>query len=95
MIAFRSAMRSHVGHIRELNEDSAAALPERGLWVWPTAWAGTSGATMPASWSTSSLERLPPTEGAVDLLRAVQATLARCNHELHATAARTAFPAAP
>ena len=33
MIAFRSAVRSHVGHVRELNEDSAVALPERGLWV--------------------------------------------------------------
>ena len=33
MTHYRTAVRSHVGRVRQLNEDSALALPERGLWA--------------------------------------------------------------
>ena len=88
MTAFRSAVRSHVGHVRELNEDSAAELPARGLWVVADGMGGHERGDQASQLVTSSLKRLPPTESAVDLLRAVQATLARCNHELYVSAGR-------
>ncbi|MFL5335911.1 MAG: PP2C family protein-serine/threonine phosphatase [Geminicoccaceae bacterium] len=88
MIAFRSALRSHVGHVRELNEDSAAALPERGLWVVADGMGGHERGDHASRLVTSSLARMPPTDGAVDLLRLVQATLASCNRELHEEAAK-------
>ena len=35
MSGYRTAMRTHAGHVRTLNEDSAMMLPERGLWAEP------------------------------------------------------------
>jgi serine/threonine protein phosphatase PrpC len=86
--AYRTALRTHVGLVRARNEDSAAALPERGLWVVADGMGGHARGDRASSLVTSRLASLPPTDGAQDLLRAVQSALAACNRELHASAAR-------
>jgi serine/threonine protein phosphatase PrpC len=86
--AYRTALRTHVGLVRARNEDSAAALPERGLWVVADGMGGHARGDRASSLVTSRLAGLPPTDGAQDLLRAVQSALAACNRELHAPAAR-------
>jgi serine/threonine protein phosphatase PrpC len=84
---YRTALRTHVGHVRKLNEDSAVALPERGLWAVADGMGGHERGDHASQCVKARLEGLPPTTGGQELLRAVQASLASCHHDLVVEAA--------
>ncbi len=88
MSHYRTAVRSDVGCVRELNEDRALALPERGLWAVADGMGGHAHGDRASELVTSRLACLPPTANGHALLVAVQSTLAACNRELAESAAQ-------
>lgn len=84
MSGYRTAMRTHAGHVRTLNEDRAMMLPERGLWAVADGMGGHHRGDHASSLVTSRLASLARTAGGRDLFRAVAASLGRCHHELKA-----------
>jgi serine/threonine protein phosphatase PrpC len=86
MSGYRTAMRTHAGHVRRLNEDSAMTLPERGLWAVADGMGGHQRGDLASSLVTSRLAGIEPTADGRDLLRAVLASLDGCHRELQAAA---------
>jgi serine/threonine protein phosphatase PrpC len=84
MSGYRTAMRTHAGHVRTLNEDSAMMLPERGLWAVADGMGGHHRGDHASSLVTSRLASLARTASGRDLFCAVAASLGGCHHELKA-----------
>jgi serine/threonine protein phosphatase PrpC len=86
MSGYRTAMRTHVGHVRRLNEDSAMTLPERGLWAVADGMGGHQRGDLASSLVTARLAGIAPAANGRDLLRAVLGSLDGCHRELRAAA---------
>ena len=85
-LAFRSAAVSHVGCVRELNEDSVLVRPEVGLWVVADGMGGYGGGDIASRAVVTTLGQLPPPISAPAFLRDFEARIADVNMELRALA---------
>jgi serine/threonine protein phosphatase PrpC len=86
-IAFRSAGLSHVGLVRDHNEDAWLARPEIGLWAVADGLGGHARGEAASAAIVAALARLPAPPDAPAHLRAVEAALAAAHAEIQALAA--------
>jgi serine/threonine protein phosphatase PrpC len=78
----QSTVRSHVGHVRELNEDSCLARPDLGIWAVADGMGGHERGECASALIVGELGRVRRPGDARELLRAVDQTLASCNNTL-------------
>jgi serine/threonine protein phosphatase PrpC len=78
----QSAVRTHVGHVRELNEDSCLARPDLGIWAVADGMGGHDRGERASALIVGELGRVRRPGDARELLRAVDETLASCNRTL-------------
>ena len=78
----QSVVRSHVGHVRELNEDACLARPDLGIWAVADGMGGHECGDYASALIVGELGRVRRPGSARELLQAVDETLARCNREL-------------
>jgi serine/threonine protein phosphatase PrpC len=79
---FRTAGASHVGKVRELNEDSVLARPEIGVWVVADGMGGHGGGDVASRSVVTALESLRPQRSGAALLGEFETRIARVNDEL-------------
>lgn len=82
----RSAVRSHVGLVRTLNEDACLARPDLGIWAVADGMGGHDCGDYASNLIVGELGRVRRPGSARELLQAVDETLARCNKMLIARA---------
>jgi serine/threonine protein phosphatase PrpC len=78
----QSAARSHVGHVRELNEDACLARPDLGIWAVADGMGGHDSGDYASALIVRELGRVRRPTSARELLHDVDQTLARCNRAL-------------
>jgi serine/threonine protein phosphatase PrpC len=78
----QSAVRSHVGHVRALNEDACLVRPDLGIWAVADGMGGHERGDYASSLIIGELGRVRRPTSARELLQAVDETLARCNQTL-------------
>ena len=78
----QSAVCTHVGHVRELNEDSCLARPDLGIWAVADGMGGHDRGDRASALIVGELGRVRRPRDARELLRAVDQTLANCNRML-------------
>ena len=78
----QSAVRSHVGHVRELNEDACLARPDLGIWAVADGMGGHDCGDYASALIVGALGRVRRPGSARELLQAVDRTLAQCNRAL-------------
>lgn len=78
----QSAVRSHVGHVRALNEDACLARPDLGIWAVADGMGGHERGDYASGLIIGELGRVRRPASARELLQAVDETLARCNQTL-------------
>ena len=83
---FTTAARSHVGKIRQLNEDSYLAKTACGLWCVADGMGGHEAGDYASRLITSQLDALPPPASAPLYFRQVRQTLHDCHDHLIARA---------
>jgi protein phosphatase len=83
-----SAARTHVGHVRKLNEDAYLELPERGLWVIADGMGGHSAGDMASAMVVDSLRGIDNPGSLEELAEGVRRTLQNVNRRLTKEAAR-------
>lgn len=88
-LAFRSVGLSHVGLVREHNEDAWLARPEIGLWAVADGLGGHARGEVASAAIVTALERLPAPVDAPGHLRAVEAALTAAHAEIQAVGAGT------
>jgi serine/threonine protein phosphatase PrpC len=85
-LAFRSATASHVGCVREHNEDSVLARPEIGLWAVADGMGGYGGGDLASRAVVTALSQLPSPISAPAFLRDFEGRIANVNQELRSLA---------
>ncbi|MGD9511662.1 MAG: PP2C family serine/threonine-protein phosphatase [Geminicoccaceae bacterium] len=83
-LTFRSTGLSHVGHVREHNEDAWLARSEIGLWAVADGLGGHARGEVASAAIVAALSRLPAPVDAPGHLRAVEAALAAAHAEIQA-----------
>jgi serine/threonine protein phosphatase PrpC len=78
----QSAVRSHVGHVRALNEDACLVRPDLGIWAVADGMGGHDCGDRASNLIIGELGRVRRPGSARELLQAVDETLARCNRAL-------------
>jgi serine/threonine protein phosphatase PrpC len=78
----QSAVRSHVGHVRALNEDACLARPDLGIWAVADGMGGHDCGDYASSLIIGELGRVRRPGSARELFQSVDETLARCNRTL-------------
>lgn len=78
----QSAVRSHVGLVRTLNEDACLARPDLGIWAIADGMGGHDCGDYASNLIIGELGRVRRPGSARELLQAVDETLARCNRAL-------------
>lgn len=78
-IQYRSASYSHVGMVRQINEDAFLELPDDGLWAVADGMGGHSAGDYVASLIVDSLRRMAHVDSLLDHTCALRATLAQVN----------------
>lgn len=78
----QSAFRSHVGHVRGLNEDACLARPDLGIWAVADGMGGHDSGDYASALIVRELGRVRRPTSARELLQDVDQTLARCNRAL-------------
>jgi serine/threonine protein phosphatase PrpC len=81
-VQLQSAVRSHIGHVRALNEDACLARPDLGIWAVADGMGGHERGDYASSLIIGELGRVRRPTSARELLQAVDETLARCNQTL-------------
>jgi serine/threonine protein phosphatase PrpC len=81
-LPLQSAVRSHVGHVRALNEDACLVRPDLGIWAVADGMGGHERGDYASSLIIGELGRVRRPTSARELLHAVDETLARCNQTL-------------
>lgn len=78
----RWAARSHVGHVRTLNEDACLVRPDLGIWAIADGMGGHDCGDYASNLIIGELGRVRRPCSARELLQSVDETLARCNQGL-------------
>ena len=81
-LALQTASRTHVGSVREINEDRHLARPDLGLWVVADGMGGHDQGDFASELIVSELGRIPRPESARALLQSVDQALGRCHRAL-------------
>ncbi|MBT8131980.1 MAG: protein phosphatase 2C domain-containing protein [Gammaproteobacteria bacterium] len=81
-----SATTTHPGKVREINEDAALALPERGLWVVADGMGGHEAGDMASNMIVESLSGVKAHDNPADFLDEVEDRLLDVNLSLYETA---------
>jgi serine/threonine protein phosphatase PrpC len=81
-VRLQSAVRSHVGHVRALNEDACLVRPDLGIWAVADGMGGHERGDYASSLIIGELGRVRRPGSARELLQSVDETLARCNETL-------------
>jgi protein phosphatase/serine/threonine-protein phosphatase Stp1 len=84
---YRSAARTHVGAVRERNEDAVLDRPEIGLWAVADGAGGHQRGDYASGCIVTALREVSPSSSAAVLIDDVRTRLGRVNRELRAKAA--------
>lgn len=86
---YRSAARTHIGHVRKRNEDRYLNRPEAGLLVVADGMSGSGGGEIAADTLIDYLSRVPAPESGKHLLESVRGAVFAANADLLARAMAT------
>src|SRR5579862_3586148 len=82
----KSATASHVGKVREINEDRLLARPEVGLWVVADGMGGLGGGDLASGAAVAALATIDGGKSAAELLAQFEERIVGVNAELRALA---------
>ena len=83
---FRTAAATHVGRVREINEDSLLAKPEIGLWAVADGMGGHGGGDAASSAVVAALDTIAEPKSAAEFLAEFEDRIIRVNADLRALA---------
>src|SRR4051794_3758604 len=76
---FQTAGATHVGLVRQHNEDGYLVRPDAGIWLVADGMGGHNGGDFASSTVVEALSRVPPQSNAAELMQACEAALAEAN----------------